>query len=143
VEGKFSTQYCQAVAALTGGLGLGDFDDEAVVHPDRQGMMRRVELQVAPDAATWPGAEDPTGSQAARVEVELEDGAVYRTFTPIPRGYPGLQPSDADLEVKFLNCAGRGLGPAAARSLADQLLRLEACGDVAPIAEQVWTGEVA
>lgn len=139
LEGKFSTQYCQAVAALTGGLGLGDFDDELVRAPERQAMMKVVELCAAADAGQWPDADEPTGSQAARVEIELDDGSVLRIFTPCPRGYPAQPASDEDLITKFVDCASKGIGLEAARTLARQLLQLESARDVAPLVEQAWS----
>ena len=139
LEGKFSTQYCQAVAALRGALGLADFEDEVVLEPDRQEMMRRVELTAAQDASDWfDAASSGTGSRAASVEIELDDGTVYHTFSRGPRGYPALPASDDDLRVKFLDCAGRGLDADSAGRLADRLLDLESVPDLAPIVEAAW-----
>ncbi len=140
LEGKFSGQYCLAVAALKGSLGLADFEDEAVLEPERQAMMKRVQLYAAPDAGTWFDATaSATGSRAALVEIEMAEGTVYRTFSRGPRGYPTIPASDADLVEKFLDCASPTLGPKAARSLADDLLRLEEVPDVAPLVERAWT----
>ncbi len=48
--------------------------------------------------------------------------------------------SDADLEMKFLDCAARGIGPERSRTLADALLRLETVPDVAPLFDLAWNG---
>lgn len=143
LEGKFSAQYCQAVAALRGTLGLGDFEAQAVLQPDRQALMKRIHLNVAPDADCWPDADDPTGAQGARVEVELDDGTIHQSFTPCPRGYPSEPASDADQQGKFLDCASRGLNSSAARVLLGQLLRLESMRDIAPLVEQTWAGVIS
>jgi 2-methylcitrate dehydratase PrpD len=139
LEGKFSTQYCVAVAALQGAVGLNDFDERAVAEPRRQELMRKVRYYAAPDADTWPDAVvSRTGSHGALVEVTLDDGTTYRQFQPDANPYPAIAPDDSDLELKFLDCAGRALAPDRARNLADQLMRLEAVGDIRPLVERTW-----
>ncbi len=64
LEAKFSSQYCQAVAALTGQLTLADFDDDAVTRPERQDLLRRVSVLPAIDVAEWANPDDShTGSR--------------------------------------------------------------------------------
>lgn len=108
LQGKFSTQYCVGVGLLQRSVGLRDFEDDVVLEPDRQAMMRRVSLVAAPDAEEWPGSDAyATGSRSARVTVRMFDGRVIQGFLDAPPGYPGNPASDAQNREKFVDCASR------------------------------------
>jgi 2-methylcitrate dehydratase PrpD len=141
LEAKFSSQYCQAVAALNGRLTLSDFDDENVLQSDRQLLLQRVSVLPATDVANWPNPDDShTGSRGALVEIESEDGAVVRRFNLVPRGYAADPASDTVLVEKFRDCARRGgRGEPAIELAADYILNLEKLKNVRQLSDLIWS----
>ena len=54
LEGKFSIEYCMAVARLDRDVKLAQFDDERVNRGDVQELLRKVKY-VQPEGADWTG----------------------------------------------------------------------------------------
>jgi 2-methylcitrate dehydratase PrpD len=138
LEGKFSSQYCQAVAALTGSLGLSDFEDAMIAQSDRQDLMKRVSLLPAPEDSEWLRTDGSrTGSRGALVEVEDTSGHVVQGYCPGPKGYSDRPASDKELIKKFMDCTH--LRPRAdAEALVQQIMTLESAKEVAPFIEAIW-----
>jgi 2-methylcitrate dehydratase PrpD len=139
LAGKFSMQYCQAVAALTGGLVLGDFTQDAVLEPARQDLMARVELR----AAEMPAGGPSTGSRAARVTVTTTAGESFTSFVAAPKGTKENPANDADLDRKFLDCVGEHRGPDEAERLLRALRAVADITDVRPLVTAIWPGTAA
>lgn len=140
LEAKFSSQYCQAVAALTGQLTLSDFDDDAVMRPERQELLRRVSVLPAADSSEWANPDDSyTGSRGALVEIEDGRGDVVRKFNLVPRGYAADPASDDVLLAKFADCVSRdGRSPEEVGALGTAVMSLENVADVGEITSMVW-----
>jgi 2-methylcitrate dehydratase PrpD len=140
LEAKFSSQYCQAVGALTGKLTLADFDDEVVMRPERQDLLRRVSVLPASDVAEWPNPDDShTGSRGALVEIEDASGRVAAKFQLVPRGYAADPASDEVLMAKFADCASRdGRELALIEELGAYIMQLEKKPNVRQLSERVW-----
>jgi 2-methylcitrate dehydratase PrpD len=119
---KFSLEYCVAAALLDGDVGLAQFTEAMVNRPEVQSLLRRVEYRV-PDA--WQKGAGPWRHTHARVEVRLRDGTVRTGETTVPRGDGAKPMSDAELEAKFLTCAGRALGGDQARRALDLVRQFE------------------
>lgn len=110
LEGKFSTQYCIAVAAVQRRVGLADFEPGTIFEPVRQEAMRKATLSEAPDAEEWPGSADyATGARGARVTITLTDGSAHQKFLGAAPGYPGNPATTAQLRDKFVDCAQRAV----------------------------------
>jgi 2-methylcitrate dehydratase PrpD len=141
LEAKFSSQYCQAVAALTGRLVLADFDETMVNLPERQNLLRRVSILPADDVSEWPNPDDShTGSRGALVEIEDVHGHVVRMFNLVPRGYAADPASDEVLLGKFVDCACRdGRSEVDAKTLASELASIDDVRNVRQMVERVWT----
>ena len=87
-EAKFSTQYCVAVALLTGAVRLRAFDEPVLTDPAVRSLMRRVTLVAAADLdSAFPG------QRAARLMIELATGERYRGSPQHQEGRPG-RPAD-------------------------------------------------
>ncbi|MFW0793518.1 MmgE/PrpD family protein [Gordonia sp. CPCC 205515] len=101
-QARFSAQYTVAAALVRGHLRLSDFTAEAVEDdPAVRSMMGRISVVV--DERHRHGREFP-----ASVRVELSgDRHVERTVT-IARGKNADPMTDAELEAKFVACAGLG-----------------------------------
>ncbi|MQA76895.1 MAG: hypothetical protein GEV10_00195 [Streptosporangiales bacterium] len=135
LEGKFSVQYCQATAAVNRRLTMADFADEVVSEPRRQELMTRIELR----PATTPLDGGPsTGSRGARVSVTTRRGTTFEEYVAAPKGAKENPCSDADIEAKFLDCAGVLLDGERARSLFRGLRDIDGVRDVSTLVGPVW-----
>jgi len=118
-QAKFSMEYCLAVALLDGQCGLPQFQADRVVRRDVQDLLRRVRCIVDPaipyENGVYPGT----------VTVFLQDGRRITKGAGKAVGHPDLPISAADLEHKFLDCAGRVLEPDKAAQSFEWLARLE------------------
>ncbi len=137
LAGKFSMQYCQAVAALTGRLTLADFTSDSVLEPARQELMSKVELR----PTHMPEGTGPsTGSRAARVTVTTVAGESFTAYVAAPKGTKANPGTDADLDRKFLACVGEHRGTQPAQQLLDTLRSVSQVADVRPLATAIWRG---
>jgi len=118
-QAKFSMEYCLAVALLDGQCGLPQFQAERVARRDVQDLLRRVRCIVDPaipyENGVYPGT----------VTVFLQDGRRITRHAGKAVGHPDLPVTAADLEQKFLDCAGRVLEPNKAAASFKWLARLE------------------
>ena len=104
LDGKFSFEYCGAVAMVHGAVGIDSFSDETRFSAEVEKMLPRVRLKVNPEIPTdlletWVVARAKT-----------RDG---REFSEECRSYRGSirNPMDADdRRAKFTECARRVLG---------------------------------
>ena len=135
LAGKFSMQYCQAVAALNGRLLMSDFTDEAVLEPTRQELMRKITLHAA---EMPPGTGPKSGSRGARVTVKTTDGKSFTAYVPAPLGAKQNPASDADIDRKFLECVIDHYGTDAATRLLAALRAVADTEDVRPLVTAIW-----
>ena len=103
LDGKFSFEYCSAVALLRGHLGIDDFTDATRFSPEVEQALEKVRIV--------KNAEIPTVAPGLWVEARahLNDGSVV---TERCTGYQGsiVNPmSREELYRKFRGCAGRVL----------------------------------
>jgi 2-methylcitrate dehydratase PrpD len=136
LEGKFSLGYCLAAALIDGQVGLAQFTDDAVLRPDAQALLRRVETRVPADMAK--GAQPVVES---RLEAHLRDGRVVRAETVVRRGTGNVTPlTDAELDAKFMSCAERSLGAARAREALDMIRQMESLPRVSELTAALAAG---
>ncbi|MCI2417879.1 MmgE/PrpD family protein [Saccharopolyspora sp. K220] len=130
LEGKFSPEYVLAAAVLDGKIALASFQDEAVLRPAAQQLLRRVTRH---ESAVPPiGPEDWEFAYSV-VEVETTDGEILRHRTDVPRGDRREPLGRSDLEAKFRDCvafAGTGQD---AEKLLDELWQLETADHTGPL----------
>lgn len=105
LEGKFSMEFCMAVAAVEGAAGLEHFADRWISDRAVQELLPRVKVYDRTDL----GAEAGGGVPAA-VEVRLKDGRTLARTVTVPRGDPRNPIDTAELEAKFMSCARPVLG---------------------------------
>lgn len=111
VDAKFSLPYLVAVAAVRREMGLRDFTQEALEHPEVMAVARRI--VPVPDAALDWKLELPAG----RVEIVTCDG---RRFERVGTGIPGSVEAPMnwdDLVAKFKDCASFAARPIASTSI--------------------------
>ena len=128
LEGKFSLPFCAAAAVVFGRVGIDTFEAASLTNPDVTALMPRVTMRV--DSSLDAGAPPLT---QARVHIRLREGRVLTHQANGARGYPANPASDAELDEKFLACAGRALtAPSAARAL-EWLRTIEELEDIRPL----------
>ena len=111
LEGKFSLEYCMATGVIRRRAGLLDFTDAAVLDPEIQAFIPKVEVVVDPELEAQGFRHVRT-----RVTVEGKDGSTRSELSEWARGYPQNPLSRAELDRKFLDCAAQALTPGEAAS---------------------------
>jgi 2-methylcitrate dehydratase PrpD len=119
-EARFSLPYVMSHAAMYGSVRLSAFEPARLAEAPLRALMEKVELVADPAlTAAFPK------QRAARVAVTLADGRTVGTFAPYRRGDPEAPLTDAELDAKFTELATPVIGQSAARSLLDQLWRID------------------
>ena len=126
LQGKFSIEYCAALAILDDHIGLSSFTDERVGRPDVQAMIRKVSVRV--DEAI---PSDVDSRFRSRVQVSLSNGtALERPPNALKGSHSAPLPIET-IYAKFLDCAKEVLSHDAADALGKRLLSLEDSGRAA------------
>ena len=99
LEGKFSAQYCAAIALADGVAQETQFTDRRCADPAVAALMRLVHL--VPD--------ERYALDQAHVTVNMRDGQVHAVEVLAVQGSPEKPLGDAALDAKFMNLAGRAL----------------------------------
>ena len=105
LEGKFSMEFCLAVAAIDGAPGLRHFSERWTSQPAVKELISRIVVVDRPDLA------GPTNDGVpASVEIRLKDGRQAERTTVTPRGDPRRPLSQDERKTKFLDCTGSVFG---------------------------------
>lgn len=122
-QAQFSLPFAIATALL--------FDGPTLEHLNRRTVTqaRVIELMAMVEVVTGPRWRNSAllvdAPEGAWVEVMLRNGARHTGFVAKAHGSADQPLSDAALEEKFLDCAGRAMETAAARELVTRLWRLD------------------
>jgi 2-methylcitrate dehydratase PrpD len=130
LEGKFCMAYCVSVALLDGTVGLAQFEDERVRRADVQAMMPRVRMTVHPDQTTRAS----NATRFSEVTIRLRDGRRLQRRVSVAKGQPRTPLTDAELAVKFRDCAARALPADRVEALLAAVGALETLGDAGALA---------
>ena len=120
LDGKFSSFHCAAVAMIDGAAGMGQFTDERVRAPEVVAMRERVRFAY----------DESVPKDAAHVTITLHDGRRLERETTHNKGTPGNPMTDDELSAKFSDLAATVLGSDRARSLLDDLWRVDELDDI-------------
>lgn len=127
MEGKFSMEFCSAVALAHGQVSLAEYSQEVVDDPAIQRLINISKLDFDPEL-TSPNPR--SFCAAARVEISLEDGRVIDKTVQYMRGHPENPMAKDEFVAKFKDCARSVLSPAnTARALAT-IERLDQLSDL-------------
>ena len=118
LEAKFSVQYCVARALMHGRVSLDHFEGDAWAEPQAQALLQVMQVAPHPTMTDKPWC--------AEVMVETPDGRRLSEKTEylMGRGRPNPM-SEAEMWVKFEDCASRVLPALQIAQLFDALGRLE------------------
>ena len=127
LQGKFSIEYVAAATLLDGKVTLESFTDEMVNRPDVRRLMQKVRRYRIEDSRTFSGT---VGYNDLTVRTTRGEFKMHVDKTP---GSPAWPVSSDERDEKFLDCAGRVLSGAEARTLLDLLLNCRSLADVGPL----------
>jgi 2-methylcitrate dehydratase PrpD len=130
IQAKFSVEYCIATAIVRGAVGLDEFDDRAISDPITADLMTRIDAYVDTDLDKL---EPASFSAPAVVEIETVSGDVYSRTVREMRGHPRNPLSPAEIEGKFVMCAGRVLDRTAVAQLLIMLRDIKSLGNISPM----------
>ncbi len=103
-EGKFSVQYCVAVALHQGSVGIADFTPEAVARPEIRAIMDRLVAEPMPEER-W--GEDHFPAEVAVRTIGVTEPVLSRIERPKGNGKE-LALSETEVAEKFLDCTRAG-----------------------------------
>ena len=128
IHAQFNAGYCFASALINGNVDVATFQRPQISDPAVSALAART--SVVTDDAIAAGAMSPT-----RVTILCRDGRRIDRFLEFMEGSPEQPMSDNEAITKFSTCLEMGLGaaPAVITTLADQILDLDNCADVADI----------
>jgi 2-methylcitrate dehydratase PrpD len=107
LQGKFSMEFCVAIATLHGRVSLTDFVQASVDSPAVRALIDVATL--AYDQALASG-DAKSFCAAARVDIDLKDGRSMSKTVTYMRGHPKNPMSPEEFEQKFRDCAEPVLG---------------------------------
>jgi len=119
-QAKFSIQYTVAHALVHGSVRLNAFLADRMNDPDVRALMQKIEVVADPELSKGYPVQ-----RAAQAEIETNDGRTLTHFQPTRKGDPELPLSDEEVNDKFLELATPVIGEASARSLLQELWRIE------------------
>jgi 2-methylcitrate dehydratase PrpD len=120
LEGKFSMQFCLAVALREGRAGLAQFTDEKVQEDATQELIQKVNMFVHPEFE-GPGL----GNLPAIVTVHLKNGESVSQRMDSPKGDPDAPLIESEVTEKYRDCAGYVLPPEKVERSLEMLAGLE------------------
>lgn len=127
LDGKFSVQYCTALALLDGRVSVESFSDARRFAADMEAMLGRTHVNLRDDI---PNDIERTYSV---VRVRMTDGVDLESRCDVPRGFPGVPLSRAERVAKFYDCVGEALTPSAAAELLGAIESLDERVDIASL----------
>jgi 2-methylcitrate dehydratase PrpD len=125
LEGKFSMEYCIAVALLDGQAQLKQFSDQRLQDPALQQLLRKI--QYSHPTRMGKGL----GDEPCEMLVKLQDGSILVRKETSPRGTPQNPVTRREAAQKFLGCVEGRLSAANAHQAIEQIFNLESVEDIA------------
>jgi len=100
LEGKFSMEFCMALALLERKVELSQFQNKKVQDPKIQEMIKRVAFSVRPDLNTI----ENSGNPSTTVKILMKDGKEFTKTVDEARGTPGNPLSQDEVRGKYRQC---------------------------------------
>lgn len=128
LEGKFSLEFCIALALQERKVSLGHFTDSKVREPGIQKLIKKITKEVT-DEAGGKGTELPT----AILTVRMKNGTTYPCRVRTRKGSPRSPLSAQEVMNKFLECAQLNYSLEQSRRIAEAVMGMEKAEDIREI----------
>jgi 2-methylcitrate dehydratase PrpD len=130
LEGKFSLEFCLAVALLDRKVVLGDFTDERVKDPRVREMIRKI--------SKYPDPAVPhSGGTGPIVKVRMLDGREHSRRMDMGEDQPWTAPTDEERIAKYRDCAKRVLNDQKIEACLKLIRNLEEVKDIREVVASV------
>ena len=106
LEGKFSMEFCMALALLERKVELPHFKDQKVQDPRIQELIKKVSFSIRPDLNTI----ENSGNPSTTVKVLLKDGREFTKTVDEAKGTPGNPLNAEEVRDKYRQCV-KGIQP--------------------------------
>jgi 2-methylcitrate dehydratase PrpD len=134
LEGKFSMEFCLAIAILDKHVGLGEFTDEKVLDARTRELMNKVKM--IPDPVLAPSDKSKVEEHNPIIlRVKMKNGQEFHRQVVFPRGNPAVPLSREELLVKYRDCAEQVLAREAVEQSIDLIDSLEKIKDLKGLAD--------
>ena len=100
LEGKFSIEFCTALALLERKVELPHFKDRKVQDPKIQEMIKKVTFSIRPDLNTL----ENSGNPSTTVKILMKDGREFTKTVDEARGTPGNPLTAEEIRGKYRQC---------------------------------------
>ncbi|GAG89324.1 unnamed protein product, partial [marine sediment metagenome] len=127
LEGKFSLEFCVAIALIDGEVSLKQFSDEKVRDPAVQELMKKIRYVHPPEMGS--GLVDLGGEIVAR----LQNGNAYSRKVDVAKGNPKNPLSWEELTNKYRDCVRLSLSAENMNTSLNLILHLESISDIAEL----------
>jgi len=127
LEGKFSLEFCIAIALIDSEVSLKQFADEKVKDSAVQELIKKVKY-VHP-LETGTELMDLKG----RIVIKLQNGEIHSRQVDVAKGNPQNPLGKDELIYKYKDCVRLSLSPDNTDKSLDMLLNLESVGDIAEL----------
>jgi 2-methylcitrate dehydratase PrpD len=128
LEGKFSLEFCIALALQERKVSLGHFTDSKVKEPGIQKLIKKIKKEVT-DEAGGKGTDLPT----AILTVRMKNGATYPCRVKTRKGSPKSPLSAQEVMNKFMECAQLNYSVGQSRRIMEALMNVEKTEDIGKI----------
>ncbi len=133
-EGKFSNQFCAAVALVRGKVSLLEFTDNTVRDKAVRDLAGKVIVYVDNELGKGKYFLPPgEGPSRTRVKIVLNDGSIFSREILIAKGAPGRRLSPEEITQKYKSCAGMILEKNAVKSSIRSLMNLEKASSICTV----------
>jgi 2-methylcitrate dehydratase PrpD len=134
LEGKFSMEFCMAIAILNKHVGLGEFTDEKVLDVRTQEMMKKVKMILDPNLVPADKPQDEEHNPSI-VRIKHKNGQEFKRQIDFPKGNPLVPMNREELLMKYHDCAERALSKKAVEQSLDLIDNLEKIKDLRSLAD--------
>ncbi len=125
LEGKFSLEFCMAVALAERKVSLLQFTDSKVKEPGIQQLVKRVKKEVTEEAGK-KGTEFPI----AILMVRMKNGKAYSSKVEKRKGSPLNPLSVEEVTAKFTDCAQSNYSSEQIRLIFDTVMNMETANNI-------------
>jgi 2-methylcitrate dehydratase PrpD len=136
-EAQFSMQYAVGCILAYGDIKLEHLTEDVLAEAELQQQMQKVTMHV-PEYLVNDDTVQQRCPEGAGVTITTRSQKMYSDFLERPTGMPGNPISTRALVGKFRDCLKHGgKNDALAKSIADELLEIEACTSIRLICEKL------